>query len=317
MFIHQSLFAGAGMFLFHKSLPPSLPAGMEKMQQQKKSSVMVKVLGTAQDGGFPQMACYCDNCCSARKNPELSRKVVSLGVLNHNTGKSFMFEATPDAARQVEMIQGVAPKFRRTEGNPIDGILLTHADIGHYVGLFQFRPEVTSIRNLPVYCTQIMAKFLRENEPWRFMVQRNIITLMPFEFKTSVQLDEGISFQAVKVPHDKHSDMAGFVIQGPNKSLLFIPDIDQWEERFLDIVASVDYAVLDGTFYSERRGSKIHPLITESMSFFKDIVKTKKTESIFIHFNHSSKLLSGDISIRKAIEAKGYYVADDGDALWL
>lgn len=278
---------------------------------------MVKILGTAQDGGFPQMACYCDNCRAARENPKLARKVVSLGVLNHKSGKSFMIEATPDAARQVEMIQAVDSKFRKTQGNPIDGILLTHADIGHYAGLVQFRPEVTAVRDLPVFCTKNMAGFLSENEPWRFMVQRNIITLRPVEFEQSVLLDDEISVRAIKIPHDKHSDMAGFFIRGPNKTLLFIPDIDQWEDRFLDIVASADYALVDGTFYSERRGSKIHPLITESMAFFKDIATTKKTDITFIHFNHSSKLLSQDTSIRKAIEAKGFHVADDGDELWL
>jgi pyrroloquinoline quinone biosynthesis protein B len=316
-FFKKSLYAGAGIFLAQNPYPSPRRVSADNKTKNSRSSVMIKILGTAQDGGFPQMACYCDNCRAARKNPELARKVVSLGVLNYDSGKSFMIEATPDAARQVEMIQAVDSKFQKKQGNPIDGILLTHADIGHYTGLIQFRPEVTTIRNLPVYCTKNMAEFLSGNEPWRFMVKRSIITLMPVEFEQSVRLDDRIPFRATKVPHDKHSDMAGYFIRGPNKTLLFIPDIDQWEARFLDIVASADYAIVDGTFYSERKGSKIHPLITESMSFFKDIVETNKTEVIFIHFNHSSRLLSGDKSIRRTIEAKGFHVADDGDELWL
>lgn len=80
---------------------------------------MIKILGTAQDGGFPQMACYCDNCRAARKNPELTRKAVSLGVLNYDSGKSFMIEATPDAARQVEMIQAVDLKFQKNKEIPL------------------------------------------------------------------------------------------------------------------------------------------------------------------------------------------------------
>jgi len=315
-FIQKAFFAGAGVILSQKSYPA--PSGKKSAtEKQADSHVMVKVLGTAQDGGFPQMACYCENCRAARKNPDLARKVVALGLLNFRTGKSFLFEATPDAARQVELIHAVDPKFKKTRGNPVDGIFITHADIGHYAGLVQFRPEVTTIRNLPVYCTEIMAGFLSENEPWRFMVKHNIITLVPVEFEQSIELDDGISFRAIKVPHDKHSDMAGFMIRGPNKSLLFIPDIDQWEERFRGIVASADYAVVDGTFFSERKGSKIHPLITKSMAFFKDIAEAKKTRIIFIHFNHNSRLLSGDKSVRENIEAKGFYVADDGDELWL
>jgi pyrroloquinoline quinone biosynthesis protein B len=228
-----------------------------------------------------------------------------------------MIEATPDAARQVEMIQAVDPKFMRTEGNPINALLLTHADIGHYTGLVQFRPEVTTIRQLPVYCTEIMASFLSNNEPWKLMVQHQIIDLRRFSFQQTVSLDEGVRFEAVKIPHDKSSDMAGFRILGPDRSLLFIPDIDQWEDRFLEIVDSVDYAFVDATFYSERKGSKIHPLIKDSMAFFKDIAGRRKTKVYFIHFNHNNVLLSGDRAIRTKIEAAGFYMADDGHEIWL
>ncbi len=313
-FLKGSLAVCAGTLIFGKGqFSSELTRGNKT--QDRESEVMVKVLGTAQDGGFPQMGCYCENCRLARRNPKLARKVVSLGLLNFSTGKSFMMEATPDTARQVDMIQSVDPGFKRMKGNPIDGILLTHADIGHYPGLIQFRPEVTTVRQLPVYCTKIMGRFLSENEPWKYMVQKKIIELKKFEFNTKIPLDEGIAFEAVKVPHDKHSDMAGYKILGPNKSLLFIPDIDYWEERFRDIVASVDYAFLDGTFYSDRRGSKRHPLIMKSMEFFKGI--ESKTDIFFTHFNHSNKLLGRDKSIRKAIEDRGFFIPDDGDELWL
>lgn len=306
------------MFLGGTSFVPH-PLKVKTPSRSKKSNVMVKVLGTAQDGGFPQIGCYCENCCAARENPGLARNVVSLGILNFATEKSFMIEATPDAARQVEMIHAVDPRFKRdrAKGNPIDGLLLTHADVGHYTGLVQFCPEITPVRNLPVYCTPIMAKFLSDNEPWKFMVRRHIIELQTFDFYKRVEIDDGIEFEAIKVPHDKHSDMAGYKIFGPDKTLLFIPDIDQWEERFLNIVDSVDYAFVDATFYSERLGSKMHPLIIESMEFFKDIIKDNKPCIYFIHLNHNNLVLGKDRSIRKSLEDKGFHIADDGQEFWL
>jgi pyrroloquinoline quinone biosynthesis protein B len=318
-FIQGSFLASAVFFMPWKSSPLSHALQEKASSKAGKSKVMVKVLGTAQDGGFPQMACYCQNCQDARKNPELARKVVSLGLLDFTTGKSFMLDATPDAARQVEIIQAVDPLFmrKRSDAKPIDGLLLTHADVGHYTGLVQFRPEVAPVRNLPVYCSKIMGKFLADNEPWAAMVRHKIIELMMFDFNKRIILDENLEFEAVKVPHDKYSDMAGYKIYGPHKTLLFIPDINQWEERFLDIVASVDYAFVDGTFYSERRGSKIHPLIIDSMEFFKDIVGKTKPAIYFIHLNHSNRVLSRDKSVRETIEAKGFHVADDGQELWL
>jgi pyrroloquinoline quinone biosynthesis protein B len=318
-FIQGSFFASAVFFMQGKSLPLSHPLQEKASSKPGKSKIMLKVLGTAQDGGFPQMACYCQNCQDARKNPELARKVVSLGLLDFSAGKSFMLDATPDAARQVETIQAVDPLFmrKRSEAKPIDGLLLTHADVGHYTGLVQFRPEVAPVRNLPVYCSKIMGKFLADNEPWAAMVRQKVIELRMFDFGKRITLDENLEFEAVEVPHCKYSDMSGYKIYGPHKTLLFIPDIDQWEERFVDIVASVDYAFVDGTFYSERRGSKRHPLIIDSMEFFKDIAGKAKPAIYFIHFNHSNRVLSRDKSVRETIEAKGFHVADDGQELWL
>jgi pyrroloquinoline quinone biosynthesis protein B len=312
-FMKSSLLTGLGLFVFPQLQPK--PTEKKNPPNRNKKGLMLKVLGTAQDGGFPQMACYCENCQAARKDPSIARKVVSLGLLNFDTGKSFMIEATPDAARQVDSIHAVDPVFMPKEGKPIDGLLLTHADVGHYPGLIQFRPEVTPVHHLPVHCTHIMADFLSNNEPWKFMVRRGIIDLKRFDFMQMIQLDAGLRFRAVKVPHDKHSDMAGYEIYGPRKSLLFIPDIDQWEDRFLGIIASVDYAFLDGTFYSDRRGSRIHPLIIESMSFLKEV--KKETSIYFIHFNHSNRVLGKDQSVREHIEAEGFHVADDGLEIWL
>jgi len=228
-----------------------------------------------------------------------------------------MIEATPDAARQVDMIRAVDSIFMKNEGNPINAPLLTHADIGHYTGLVQFRPEVTPVRRMPVHCTESVASFLTANEPWKLMVLRHIIELQRFSFGKSVCLDNNVRFEAVKVPHDKYSDMSGYKILGPRKSLLFIPDIDAWEERFLEIVGAVDYAFVDGTFYAERKGSKIHPLIKDSMALFKGIAEGGKTEIYFIHFNHNNEVYGEDPSARRAIEAAGFHVAEEGMEIWL
>ena len=47
-----------------------------------KTSVFIKVLGTAQDGGLPQAGCYCAHCLKARKNKDFRRFVSSVAVIN-------------------------------------------------------------------------------------------------------------------------------------------------------------------------------------------------------------------------------------------
>lgn len=280
---------------------------------------MVKVLGTAQDGGLPTMACHCPNCEAARRNPKIARMVVSLGILNFASRKSYLLEATPDTARQVDLLRSTyLPMFARDRSkNPIDGVLLTHADVGHYPGLIQFRPEVGPVRGLKVHGSRQMCDFLARNEPWKLMVDRGITKLCAFEFGSTIPLDDLVSFEAISVPHVKYTDCAGFKVRGPQKTLFFMPDIDKWEDRFLEIVGSVDYAYVDGTFFRQRGDSKRHPPIQDSMEFFKDVVKRTRTSISFIHLNHDNPLFSDDKTLERSVIAAGFHIAHQGDEIWL
>src|SRR6185503_3101473 len=99
------------------------------------------VLGIAQDGGVPHLGCQQALCVRARRDPSARR---------------FVIDATPDFVAQVDRFGGLP-----------DAILLTHAHIGHYLGLAQLGREVLGAKRLPVYCTASMARFLRDNGPWK------------------------------------------------------------------------------------------------------------------------------------------------------
>src|ERR1700736_2505721 len=88
------------------------------------------VLGVAQDGGVPHLGCSQDLCRRARRDPALRRSVASLGLIDSSAGKRFVIDATPDFGIQVDRLGGMP-----------DAILLTHAHIGHYLGLAQLGRE--------------------------------------------------------------------------------------------------------------------------------------------------------------------------------
>ncbi|HYN19453.1 MAG TPA: MBL fold metallo-hydrolase, partial [Thermoanaerobaculia bacterium] len=112
------------------------------------------VLGTAQDGGFPHTACEHEACAKARKDPNLARRVASLAIDLPASGRTFLIDATPDLPAQIQEAHG----FRRfPEGKvdraPFAGVLLTHAHLGHYLGLAHFGFEALNTKDLPVYCS--------------------------------------------------------------------------------------------------------------------------------------------------------------------
>lgn len=64
----------------------------------------IYVLGVTQDAGYPQTGCYQPHCLPGWENPELKRGAVSLGLIDPESRKKYMFEATPNFPDQLYML---------------------------------------------------------------------------------------------------------------------------------------------------------------------------------------------------------------------
>ncbi|MFX1263726.1 MAG: pyrroloquinoline quinone biosynthesis protein PqqB, partial [Promethearchaeota archaeon] len=67
----------------------------------------------------------------ARQNPQFLRLRPSLAVFDSKEKKVFIIDATPDISPQYDLIHERLPRVRPGQKNTPDGILLTHAHIGH------------------------------------------------------------------------------------------------------------------------------------------------------------------------------------------
>jgi pyrroloquinoline quinone biosynthesis protein B len=266
------------------------------------------VLGIAQDGGVPHLGCRQKLCDEARRDPSKRQSVASLGLIDGASGKRFLIDATPDFERQVSRLGGLP-----------DGILLTHAHIGHYLGLALLGREVANTRAMPVYCTSSMARFLRDNRPWSRLVALGNIAIHEIEPGREFALTDSLRVTALSVPHrDEDSDTVAYVVAGPARKLLWLPDIDKWEKwdrRIEDVLKTVDAAFLDGTFFSadEIPGRSIaeipHPLVSETVSLLS--TGKRSTKVFFVHLNHTNRLL-WDAEAVTRLRRKGFGVATDG-----
>jgi len=274
----------------------------------KAPGVQAVVLGIAQDGGVPHVGCRQKLCVEARRDPSKRRHVASLGLIDRTSGKRFLIDATPDFELQVSRLGGLP-----------DGILLTHAHIGHYMGLAKLGREVANVRGMPVFCTPSMARFLRENRPWSRLVLVGNIAIHEIEPDKEFTLTDSLRAIALRVPHrDEDSDTVAYVVAGPSRKLLWLPDIDKWEKwerRIEDVLRTVDAAFLDGTFFSadEIPGRSIaeipHPLVPETVSRLRN--EGLAARVFFVHLNHTNRLLWDKQEVRRLRE-KGYGVASEG-----
>jgi pyrroloquinoline quinone biosynthesis protein B len=271
------------------------------------------VLGIAQDGGVPHAGCRQPLCAEARKDPAKGFRVASLGLVDPVAGKRFVVDATPVCAEQIEML-----------GGRPDGILLTHAHVGHYLGLAQLGREVLGARKVPVYCTPSMAGFLRDNKPWSRLVALENIAIQEVAPGSEVVLTENLRATPIRVPHrDEDSDTVAWLVRGPSRSILWLPDIDKWEKWDRRLPALLEdptlTAFVDGTFQSadEIPGRTIaeipHPLASETAALFADAPPPKGRVYI-VHLNHTNRLL-WDAGARAALEARGLTVAREGQRI--
>ncbi len=295
----------------------------------------LRVLGTAQDGGFPHAACEHPLCRRAREEPALRSHVASLALIVSGAEKGrevFLIDATPDIRAQLDGLRDVrALPADRVDRAPVDGVMLTHAHLGHYTGLAFFGFEAVHTRDLPVFVTPRMATFLRENQPWKQLVSLRNITLVEQPPASRFVLGVGeapVEVRMLQVPHrDELSDTVGFVLAGPNRTALYVPDTDswaEWETPLLDVLEreGIDVAILDASFYSldELPGRDVasirHPLVTQSMDLLAPWVEAGG-QVIFSHLNHSNPALDPASDARAAIEARGFRVAYDGQEISL
>jgi len=285
-------------------------------QAQSQSDYDIKILGVAQDGGVPHLGCS-KTCCSTSS---VTRYVSSIMVSNQKSKASYIFDASPDLAKQLSFM-----KDKISEN--LKGIFLTHAHIGHYSGLMYLGRESFNSKNIPVYAMPRMKKFLETNGPWNQLVSLNNIKINSIINESEIVVEKDLIVKPIEVPHrDEYSETVGYIIKGPNRSAIYIPDIDKWykwDKSIVDLISSVDYAFIDATFYDEkeinyRDISEIpHPFVIESMRLFEEASKKEKSKIYFIHLNHTNPLLDSNSSEYKDLISKGYNVAQEGLVLKL
>jgi|TARA_A100001388_G_scaffold180857_1_gene135388 pyrroloquinoline quinone biosynthesis protein B len=278
---------------------------------QIKSNYTLKILGVVQDGGMPHLGNN-KTCC---ENIKKDKYVTSLMLMNNENNESFLFDASPDINKQLNFMGDRIKK-------DLKGIFLTHAHIGHYTGLMYFGREALNSKLVNVYAMPRMKKFLEENGPWSQLVSLQNISIIELSNESKISIDSNVIVQPVEVPHRaEFSETVGYKIYGPNKTALFIPDIDKWylwEKSIVDEIKQVDYAIIDATFYDSkevnyRDVSEIpHPFVTESMDLFDSIDIKEKNKIYFIHLNHTNPLINKDSDQYKLVRSKGYNVAEEG-----
>jgi len=209
--------------------------------------------------------------------------------------------------------------------NPsIDHLFITHAHLGHVDGLGLFGRETMSARNIQLHCSPSMYSLIERTPAWNQLLLQNVLEFGTFP---RIEIDDVI-VEFIQVPHRAElSDMHAIILRGENKSLLFLPDHDTWDETleahscntirdFLNKY-DIDIALLDGTFWSggELQGRDMsvvpHPTVEESLDRLGPR-ESEDSEILFIHLNHTNPLYHTGSEQYKRLNESGWSIGEEG-----
>ncbi len=258
-------------------------------------------------------------CCKAvNSGTQEGAYPTSIAIVQEDSSRFWLLEASPAIKHQLNYVNSRFPSCS------LGGILITHAHIGHYLGIAQLGREVMGAKGVPVYVLPRMRSYLESNGPWQLLDSLGNIELRTLEFDRETELTRNLKVRPIQVPHrEEYSEAAAFDVSTINSRVLFVPDIDSWAKwdlRIEDIIPNFDYAFLDATFYSddelsERSMAEVpHPRVQASIELFEALPSRDKSRVHFIHMNHTNPILRNSPERKKVLDA-GFNISKENIVL--
>jgi len=304
---------------------------------------ILRVLGSAAGGGFPQWNCNCRNCDGVRhgtvRAAPRTQSSIALGDGRHHW---VVVNASPDILAQLRSAPALQPA-RTPRDTGIVGVVLIDAQIDHVTGLLGLREGPC----IDLWATRCVFEDLTSGLPllevlrhycgtrWHMIGVDGSCTRSDFEIEAA----PGLRFTALAIPgkappYSPHrreqvtGDNIALRIDGvaDGSSLFYAPGLASVGEQELAWMNAADCVLVDGTFWQEDE-MQAAGLGTKSatdmghlpqqgaagragmVDALRDAAAARK---VLIHINNSNPILDEDSTPRRALAAMGIEVAHDG-----
>ena len=298
--------------------------------------MLVKVLGAAAGGAFPQWNCACQQCQRLRSGTFAGQPRTQAQVAISEDGAAWtLLNASPDIRIQIEATPQLWPNASGSLQSPIQSVVITAAEADTVAGLLSLR----EFQPLDVYATRSVLRILREDNSLFALLDR-----VPRQAVwKEIQPDEEFSVAQLRLqPFSLPGGFPGFV-QADRRSELdareavigllidsrsggrmaYLPGAAKVEDSWREWLDECDVLLFDGTFWTEdelcrvrgggKQASEMGHLPLSgpcgSLAALRDIKCPRK---IFFHINNTNLILDESSPAYAEVRDAGWEVARDG-----
>src|SRR5579863_4235109 len=306
--------------------------------------MLVKILGSAAGGGFPQWNCACPNCSGVRAGTIPAKARTQTQVAVSPDGRSwFLLGASPDLRAQIEATPELHPRSGTgVRHSPIAGVVLLNADLDHVLGLLLLR----ELQPLRVYATESIRRIVAEDNSMFAMLQRVPDQLTWTSFQPGVQFplhdpagnDSGLRCRALSlgvhfpayVSEQRRAQLKpneaslGLIVESlSGKRLAYMPGVPQLTDDLVKEFDSADLLLFDGTFWSDdelirTQGSGQtarqmgHVPVSSPDGSLQKLAGLRRPRKIYLHLNNTNPMLDESGSEYRQVRDAGWEIAEDG-----
>lgn len=296
--------------------------------------MLVQLLGSAAGGGVPQWNCGCRQCDGARAGNIKPRTQCSVAI-SSDERHWILVNASPDLRSQLTQFQ--SQPASGTRGTPIEAVLLTDADLDHVLGLFLLRENKSSP---PIHTSEEIRRIVEQGLGVTEILQSYCGVQWVAAPSTFAWLylqdgvDSGFEYKAVEIEarSPRYCKSASRVDcrliyilreRATGKTVLLAPAVARLESHLLAELSEADIILFDGTLWSNNDFEKsgvpsrlVDYLLSSHLPILNGSLETLALQSAkhkaYIHINNTNPILWDNSPERKAVEAKGIRVAEDG-----
>jgi pyrroloquinoline quinone biosynthesis protein B len=291
--------------------------------------VIVRILGSAAGGGYPQWNCNCRVCAAARNGHGAASRTQSSIAVRTDNGPWYLINASPDLRQQIADLP-----VDRTDSlriNPFAGIVLTDAEIDHTAGLLLMRESHVP---LEIYSSEAVRQALTEHYPvFRMLESYCGLRWSPLDPGGKVVLGDSLEVEAFRTGGDPPLYMngvdngitsMGLTIRDRETggTLSYAPALEGIDEAMLERFRSSDYVAVDGTFWTadelpslglaERDALAMGHMPLSGPDGSLAVLEALPTRTVLLHINNTNPILLDDSEEHAAVQASGVGIAHDG-----